>query len=283
MYIGLPTLGLQARRAGSAAPTSAQANAQAWADAVTLNGGTFSQATLDAVAAFCVSALADGYWTKLLRINLFAGNQLAAAQVPLKVVAGNAVDTIVGYVESDYTEATGLTGATGKYLRTGVIPSTMLTLNNTHLSFYLRGSTAVSGIVMGVSNSTDQRFSLMKIASAGSLGITSFAYNTTNGAGAVGSAVLNAAPWGLITGSRVSAVDHKTYLQGTMKETNAGSGGTLPTFEIYFNAYNNGGAPGSANTEPMGAYSIGAGLTGADMTAFSAAMTTFQTALGRNV
>ena len=254
-----------------------------WEGRVIANGGTVSAGTLAAVLAFVTSAQADAYWDKFHRINLFAGNELAAALVPLKPGGGNATDTNVNYVGGDYAENTGLTGAAGKYLRTGVIPSTMLTADDTHLSFYLRGTTPLTRDVMGASDSTAQALVLRRQLSGANIGITSRQYNGTIGSGAVGNAVVNAPPWGLITGSRVSATDHKTYVQATAKETSATSGGTLPTIEIYFNAQNSAGTAGTSDTSPMGMYSIGAGLTGADMTAFAAANTTFQTALGRNV
>src|SRR6478736_153668 len=122
-------------------------DAVAWAIAVLAAGGTYSVSTLAAVSNFCVSAKAASLWTKLNRVNLFCGDQLAAALVPLKVGGGSATDTNVNFVGGDYTEATGLTGnGTTKYLRTGHV-LTSLPAQSTSLGVYCRtqvfGATAV--------------------------------------------------------------------------------------------------------------------------------------------
>jgi hypothetical protein len=97
------------------------ADAKDWGARVVANGGTYSPATLKAVSNFAKQAKAAGLWTKLTRVNLFAGDQLAAALVPLKVGGGNATDTNVNFVSGDYTEATGLKGnGTSKSLDTGI-------------------------------------------------------------------------------------------------------------------------------------------------------------------
>src|SRR5262245_39554006 len=92
------------------APFVSDPDAPAGINQAYVNGGTISTATANAANAFVISAKAKGYWTKLARINLFAGDQLASALVPLKPGAGYAVDDSVNFVAGDYSEATGITG-----------------------------------------------------------------------------------------------------------------------------------------------------------------------------
>ena len=114
--------------------TDTHVEAQAWKTAVVANGGTVSDTTLRAVSKFCKEIDAEGLRSKMYRVNLFAGTQLAAALVPLYRSAsyggtayGTSVDTNVNFVVGDYIQASGLTGGSTKYLNlgnpTGLMPS----------------------------------------------------------------------------------------------------------------------------------------------------------------
>lgn len=256
------------------------ADALAWASAVTANSGTYSAATLTAVDTFVKAAKASGYWTKLNRINLFAGDQLAAALVPLKVGGGNATDTNVNFVAGDYTEATGLTGdGTTKYLRTGLIPSVSLTANDVHMAMYNR-SGGVFDSVMGILQGGAGAQNLRLYAPLNDGKIYFDAYNQTDGRAV--SSILTA-PFGLLTGSRTSAGAIAVYEGGTSVGSAATSGGTVPTTEAYIFAVNVDGVAASHTAQPIGAYSIGSGLSAADVTAYNTHMEAFQDALGRGV
>jgi hypothetical protein len=264
-------------RAGGGSSTDA--DAAAWASAVTANSGTYSAATLSAVSAFCVSAKASGYWDKLNRINLFCGDQLAAALVPLKAGGGNATDTNVNFVSGDYTEATGITGnGTTKYLNTGLVANT-LTANSTHLAVYNRAGAVTGGNrSIGCNDAATNMFGLYAPFSDGNMYSDQYS-------GAAGGRVSGAvsAPYGLMVGSRVSATDHKTYKAGSQVATQATSAGTLQALAIYVFATNNNGTAGNFVAQPLAAYSIGAGLTSADVTAYNTHMEAFQDALSRGV
>jgi hypothetical protein len=256
---------------------SVDADAQAWADAVTGAGGTYSAATLTAVSSFCVSAKANSYWTKLTRINVFAGNQLAAALVPLKVGGGNATDTNVNFVSGDYTEATGITGnGTTKYLNTGLLANA-LTANSTHLAVYNRSSlNAANNISIGANAATD----VLKFFAPFSDGVAySDMYN--NAGGRVSNAVTT--PFGMLVASRTASNAHAIYRNGVSLATNATSGGSLPARAIYVFAANNTGTTEGYISAALGAYSIGSGLTAGDVTAYNTDMQALMTAFGRNV
>jgi hypothetical protein len=252
------------------------ADAAAWAAAVTAAGGTYSGSTLKAVSNFTRSAKSAGYWSKINRINLFCGNQLAAALVPLKVGGGSATDTNVAFLAGDYTEATGLTGnGTTKFLRTGLIPSASLTLNSTHMAVYNRAAAAAGGSVhMGCRDGTN----FMELYATNAIGQMGWrVYGVTE----IFSAI--SPPYGLMVGSTVSGSDSKTYQHGTQRQTGSPSAGALVNLEVYVGGTNNSGAVGFATSHAFGAYSIGIGLTAADVTAYTTHMEVFQDALGRGV
>ena len=126
-----------------AKPYVTNVEAKNWIDRVYDNGGTVSQATANAVSSFCDSIESAGIRDRFYRLNLFAGDNLNAALVPLYTgptyggtVYGNAVDTNFNFVSADYVESYGLTGSstTAKYLDTGVPAN----FNNTrHMSVHL--------------------------------------------------------------------------------------------------------------------------------------------------
>lgn len=275
MRLGLSTLGLVGK-----SYASIDTDAAAWAAAVTTNGGTYSASTLAAVSTFCKAAKASGYWSKLNRINLFCGDQLAACLVPLKVGGGSATETNVNFVAGDYSEATGLTGnGSTKCLRTGLVPSASLTLNDTHLAVYNRSS-GTAGFSIGALDSTSQTTVLYAPFEGGTTGLSD-QYNQTVGAGRVASTLT--APFGFVVGSRTAAAAHAIYRNGSLLNSNTGSGGSLSTFEIYVGATNQAGTATTLSTGAMAGYSIGSGLTSTDVSNYNTDMQSFQQALGRNV
>jgi hypothetical protein len=104
------------------------ADAQSWYTRVIANGGTVNNKTLRAVDEFCrgvngngVNSI-SGVRSFIKSLNLFCGNNIAAAQVPLIADSGSTVWAKTGTVNFQNTGPNrGITGdgATG-YLNTGV-------------------------------------------------------------------------------------------------------------------------------------------------------------------
>jgi hypothetical protein len=179
-------------------------------------------------------------------------------------------------VAGDYTEATGLTGnGTTKYLRTGLIPSVSLVLNDTHMAVYNRESASA------VSNQMGAGGPMIFYAPHTGAQTISDQYNTTTGR--VGPTAAIGTPYGFLIASRNGAGEHTIYRNAVSLATNATSGGALPAIEIYVFASNNFGAPTAFNDGARGGYSIGSGLSAADVTAYNTHMETFQDALARGV
>jgi len=124
-----------------------------WATRVQDNGGTVSGSTLNAVSRFCRAIDAAKIRSKFLRLNLFCGDNILAALVPLYLaesrtatVRGNTTDTNTGAGPFDSTNynntgsASGLKGnGTSTFLITGV-PGNSSAANNTHLGVGLRAT-----------------------------------------------------------------------------------------------------------------------------------------------
>jgi hypothetical protein len=264
--------------------------AQVWRNSVIAEGGTVSGSTLKAVSDFCKSIDQAGIRSKFRRLNLFCGDSdasLVAVRVPLYrgesrtgTQYGNTLDTNVNFVQGDYAENSGLTGdGSSKYLNTGFNVDQLPGAADCHLASYIRGTQNIvsTRTLVGVLfNGITDRFRLFLNASLaatyganGDLGKTSSA--------SVGSR-LNA-NGGLLLVSRTSTTSNTLYDDAVSIATNttltAETTGAAPFFVFARNGpieYYNG---------IMAGYSIGAGLSGAEVTSYYNALNTFQTALGR--
>jgi hypothetical protein len=92
-----------------------------------------------------------------------------------------------------------------------------------------------------------------------------------------------ATPFGFLIGSRTAANAHVIYRNGASLASNAGSGGGIPALAAFVFAINTAATPTGFTASPLGSYSIGSGLTSADVTAYNSHIQAFQATLGRNV
>jgi hypothetical protein len=106
-------------------------------------------------------------------------------------------------------------------------------------------------------------------------------YNNTGGRTNTASSV--STPYGFLIASRTASNAHAIYRNGSSIASNTTSGGILPNRVIYVCAFNDTGVANNAANAPIGAYSIGSGLTSTDVANYNTDMQAFQTALSRNV
>jgi hypothetical protein len=268
--------------------------AAAWNSAVVANGGSVSGTTLRAVSQFCREIEAAGIRSKFRRLNLMAGTGLNACLVPLYrgesrtgTQYGNTVDQSLGspsFGEGDYSEAAGLQGnGSSKYLNTGFNVDQLPGAADCHLSAYIRGTQDIASArtLMGVLfNGVTDRYRLfvqLSGSSAPNYGIqtelgkanSAFANNRTNTNG------------GLIVSSRTSNTSLTLYDDAVSIGTNTGSTVETTGAAPFFVFARNG--PTEYYNGLMAGYSIGAGLTSDDVSAYHTVLQAFQTALGRNV
>jgi len=257
--------------------------AQAWRNAVIANGGTVSGSTLNAVSKFCRSIDAAGIRDRLYRLNLFAGTGLNACLVPLYrgrsrtgTQFGNATDTNVGpFVSEDYAETGATGGLTGngssKYLDTGFAMNTLPSSTSGHVSVYNNNRSA-SNSFRGLAG--------VNVGGSGGFGL-SLDSNLYGVWGAFANAASTAN--GFFLATRNSTTDLATYVNGSSIATNTNS--VTPTASALLMAIfaNRTGASAlsSYNSGRLQMYSVGEGLSAAQVTSFNTAVSAFQTALSR--
>lgn len=270
--------------------------AAAWRAAVVANGGSVSGTTLSAVNKFCKAIDAAGIRDRFYRLNLFCGDQLAAALVPLyrgPVFGGTTygatadVNTGAGvFVSGDYTLSTGLTGnGSSKHLRTDIrldqLPSGVET--DIHLATYIRTTPT--------SNATISSYSFHSTDSAARQ-----RYEITPNLGTLGRELGQNGPASptypaMTLVSRSSATSLFTYrndVAGAELTNSVAAVATGIPITVFARNLVTGTPPAAGSYAPtfyfsgaLGAYSIGRHLTAARVASFANAMTAFQTALGR--
>jgi hypothetical protein len=260
---------------------------------VVSNGGTVSGSTLSAVSKFCAAIASAGIRDRFYRLNLFCGS-FQGAFVPLfrgpslgGTQYGNTTDTNNAFVGvgTDYAETGASGGLTGngstKYLNTGFNVDQLPGAANCHLSSFITGTQDIASArtLLGVlfNGVTDRYRLFLQLfgSTAPNYGIqtelgkanSAFANNRTNTNG------------GLILASRTSTTLLTLYDDavsiGTSEVNTAETTGASPFFVFARNGpveYYNG---------RMAAYSIGAGMTAAQVAAYNTAMQAFQSAMGR--
>lgn len=276
-------------------PTSSSFHPEAltWRTNVLANGGTVSTSTMRAVSKFCSDIDANSLRGKFYRLNLFCGGDLNACLVPLYrnttaagSVLGNTTDTNNGpFVSGDYAE-TGASGGllgngSSKYLATGFNLSTSASTDNCHLSVYVSGteSTGTSRALIGAQGTASESF--IAHFSSGSIQVSAIA-----GTGAVQRPGPGATfQQGLLTiATGVGSRSSQFYVNSTTSGSPVTMSGSFFNGATHVFASNNNGTPSFYTLAPrIRAYSIGLGMTSANMTAFNTVMQAFQTALTRNV
>lgn len=223
-------------------------------------------------------------WTRMKAIYPFIGGNATAHAVNLKS-PGTYDLTFVG---SPTHSSNGVDwNGSSQYATTGITPSSVLTLYDTHISFYARENNTNQGeIEMGATSSD---------GAGGYNGLTfTSRYSTTYGVisdhyigpaanGEIIAANSNGSKFWI--SSRISTSSHVVYKDGISFATNSLSSGIgiLPNVGIYIGCYNFTGTPNAYSTKQLALASIGDGLDSTQAANFNTAVQTFQTARGRNV
>lgn len=258
-----------------------QAETIAYQDAIIDNGGTISETSLNCVDQFIVDCKAANIWTKLWDIGLFMGDQLAAALVKLKDYSGSTPVLLnTGFVNGDYTEATGLVGdGATKYLDTGVITDSV-----NSLSFYVRSH------ALGISNPMGEGFFFFGALNGvfieyGFVGVKAYwgsnAEMTVPVAGGYAAFSL-----GLVSSVFVSNPEMRIYNNG-ISIANAGAvGGSVRSVNnrsAFLFAVNDSAGVSGFTPDTMSFYCIGDTLNATESLSFYNAVQALQTCLGREV
>jgi hypothetical protein len=152
---------------------------------------------------------------------------------------------------------------------TTIIPSKTLTLNDSHLSAYLRNNTNV-GADVGVSGSY--------LAARNGVNAVGNIHQVIN------SLVANSDSRGWFIASRTSSTNVDTYRNGSSILASTVASTSLPTISIYLGARHLSAISTDARTTRQLAFaSIGSGLSSGDASTLYTLIQAFQTSLSRNV
>lgn len=280
-----------------------------WANRVRANGSSVSGTTLVSVSKFCRAIDSAGIRSRFYRLNLFCGGagssdttRLNAALVPLyrgpsvSNTFGSATDTNAGnlFGTANYNETGASGGLAGngstQYLQTGLLTSALPQVATGHLAAYcMTGFSASSayGLVSSFSSGfVGSNYYGIEANSGGVAGTLSGSWGSSfsgrhTATSAEGSGV------GFVGVSRTLSTDSRLYRNGSQVGATSATS-TTPTandgggFAVFAHMAQVNSTANLAAVR-MGGYSIGAGLSVAEMAAYYTAMQAFQTALQRNV
>ncbi len=264
-------------------PLVSDTDAQAFLNAANIT--SFQQAS--AVNKLVVDLKAAGVWTKMKAIYPFVGGSAVSHKFNLKDPRDlDAAYRLVfngGWVHS----STGaLPNGTTGYADTKLIPSSTLTNNSSHLSFYSRTNRVTSRQSSSIGsylnpNEISLRFNFL---ASGSLNNSSMSAQY-DGTGLDFATYTTSTTNYFLIGSRTANNINKVYENGVLKSTNTTTTTkVLPSARVLIGALSDGNTNVIWYDNLESAFAtIGDGLTDAESTALYTAVQTFQTALGRAV
>jgi hypothetical protein len=266
----LATHGILARTASGGA---VDPDAQAFITAASITNATQQSA----INTLVVDLKGYSIWTKFKAIYPIVGGNASSHAVNLKTPGTYNLTFATGWTHS----STGMTPNGVTYADTSLIPSSVLTNNNTHLSFYSRTSSIINGqrdIGVFVSGANP-------CASLGTNTGVQLSDHYSFSTNRISASIANAL--GFVNGIRTSSTSHKLFKNGTQigtTDTYANTW-TLPTQEIYIGAANINPFPftNTSSTKETAFASIGDGLTDTEAANFYTAVQAYQTTLSRQV
>lgn len=243
---------------------------------VPAQSGTVSAASITKNNALVTALFQFGLRSKITRLQTYAGS-FAALGAPLIKDFGAGNDGINGFVSGDYSETTGLTGGTSKYIGTGFNPSSIPNTNSWHMGAYVRTGSDASTHLMGVQTGVGDTALLVSFAG------TSYWDSWNSSTGRCSTA--DSAGTGLYIGTRTTSSASNLYKNGTSIASTAGAVGTPPNADLVVHAFNDSGASGiiSFTARTVALYTMGSGLSATDVANYYKAVQAYQTAMGRQV
>jgi hypothetical protein len=268
-------------------------HADSWAGATDISGAPTTDP--DAQAFITAAAITDptqqsaintlvvdlkGYsiWSKMKALYPFVGGTSTTMKYNLKDPRDLDVAFILTWNGGLTYSSTGLLGGVNGYADTKLSPSSVLSLNSTHISFYSRTDTSTSeNVEMGVNdiNNNSRLFIAPKFSGANT------AYRAVNSAQAGPGASPNMQ--GFFIASRVNSTAMKLYRNSSVLFNDSTSSNTLNSTNMFLLAYNNPGGFNYYTDRECAFASIGDGLDDTEAANFYTAVQNFNTALARQV
>jgi len=227
-----------------------------------------------AINTLVVDLKADGLWTKMKAVYPFVGGTNSQHTWNLKNTAQYQISWIGGVTsDSNGVQFNNFNA----YGNTGLIPSSALTLNSTHMSFYSRLN--LGGIDdFGAYNGINQAMRVIIKDSATTNHILDMNSTTQRVTGTVANST------GFFLANRETATALRSLRNNVSLGSNTNTNtGILPSVAMYLGGLNNAGVFANASARQCAFASVGDGLTATEETNLNSRVTTFQTALNRNI
>ena len=250
------------------------ADAQAFITAAAITDPT-QQTAIDTLVK---GMKADGTWTKMKAIYPFVGGTATTHKYNLKDPRDlDAAFRLVFNGGWTHSSNGATPNGTNGYADTKLVPSSVLTLNSGHLSFYSRTntSTGVDDIASTVTGDIQNMRLIIKFGASLFSDINSTTQRVT---------VANANSLGFYQTSRTNSTSLKVYKNSSVfgSNTNANTG-TQPITSLYLSAAHFNAGVTNYSDRQCAFSSVGDGLTDTDAANLYTRVQAFQTSLSRNV
>ncbi len=248
-----------------------------WVNAVIANGGTVSAARKRLVDNLIVGLKADGLWTKLDRLWLFAAENAGSALIDLVY---NWTATVTGHAPS-FTIDRGYAGdGSTTYIDTAFNPSSdgqQYTLNSASLHLWDNTSHASDATESMGANDGSGNFADIGVFSNFAADGFFLRMNT----GTI-KTLPGGASQGLGTGNRSSVSTEEAYHNGVSlgQVTSGADTIAIPSFKIFIGGTNNAGTFSNGTTDQFAAAAMGSSFNATQMANFYARLRTYMTAVG---
>jgi hypothetical protein len=256
---------------------SFDADAVAFFARVTAAGGTLSATEKIATNQLVLDLKANSLWTPMKAIYPMVGASAAACAQNLKS------SSFTGTFTSNWVFSSNgaLPNGTSDFMNTGLNPSTELSVNNFHISYYSRTqNTSFSGgtLGQGVNGGSNNTYIAPYYAAV----VNKFFLNGAFPTNAALSS--NTTTQGLIVGNKEAINSRKLYLNSTLLTTNSVSQSSpFENFTFYLGALNYSNTASYLTSFQCAFSSIGDGLTDTQESNLYTAVQAMQTTLSRNV
>jgi hypothetical protein len=226
----------------------------------------------NAVNQLVLDLKSNSLWSKMKALYPIVGGNATAHSYNLINTAQFQLSFSSGWTHS----STGmLPNGSSSYADTLLTPSTTLSLNDNHISYYSRTQTTSNGVDIGVNNNFNSNMLDIEINFSGR-----YYENNQN---SYSSPFLATFTTGLFVNSRVASGSFKGYRNGTSEGTISITSTGLANFPIFLGARNNNSGPLFYTSKECAFASIGNGLSNTDTANLYTCIQTFQTSLSRNV
>lgn len=216
-------------------------------NAVQAAGRSLSDAEKGYIDTYVVGLKSAGIWTDIYDRGIPIWGAEAPSLVTLK-----GVSTGTNHGATFSSTGADFDGAS-TYIDIGIVPSSTLTLNNTHISYYTGDTTTVtSNWDMGALTGGNVLFRIVTrnpANAAAQMYATNAQVTAANSTG------------GYFMGSRLSSTDFQLYKNGSSVNSIATVNGTLPAISMFIGCFNSSGTPTGFSNRNCQLWSVGNGLT----------------------